>query len=551
MNYILSQLDRKIAYLKASGRKAELKVHYQSKFEFILNYILGYLWNKNWERISASDKEYIIGLILKPSIGSVVAISRKLDVDAEFFGNKKLKRFYQSIDEYPTIRNEKIGHGFSFEDDSDSFIETLEALLSKIEDSQIDILSTDVDLVFVEGVNKDIFYGTSFKPDGATYTIWTCPSKVNSFIEKSLYIFDDDKYFRISPFISLEEENEIFVFCSIEEKLTGRVKYNKLLKTGTKLVDVSELRELNITNEPHKRRTGNGTIINNFENNYIHYIDVGITKRILDFLTSNKSSVFATLWGHGGVGKTASIQHVCEILCNQERKVFDYIIFLSAKDRFYNYYQGKIQSLEESVSSYYQIIQSINFVINNVESFDTESIINYQGKILIIIDDFETFSKSEKANIITFIKGLNINHHKLILTTRAATLVTGEEIQTKELGEDETISFLEAALENELPSFGTSMIKKDLEKKAFRTKIHEVTSGRPLFILQFAILLGQKSNLSEAVKHDIKSTDAAKNFLYDRIYDYLSIDAKNMFLAISLLVNEDDLSGLTDSLNFY
>src|SRR5690606_29794867 len=45
-------------------------------------------------------------------------------------------------------------------------------------------------------------------------------------------------------------------------------------------------------------------------------------------------------------------------------------------------------------------------------------------------------------------------------------------------------------------------------------------------------------------------TKEALNFLYDRIYDYLSLNAKNMFLAISLLVDENDLTGLIGNLKF-
>jgi hypothetical protein len=64
------------------------------------------------------------------------------------------------------------------------------------------------------------------------------------------------------------------------------------------------------------------------------------------------------------------------------------------------------------------------------------------------------------------------------------------------------------------------------------------------------ILLGQKGSIDETLNYDIKSTKAAINFLYDRIYDYLSLDAKNMFVAISLLTTEDDLTNLIEKLRF-
>tara|TARA_R110002033_G_scaffold57656_4_gene106838 strand:- start:38 stop:2713 length:2676 start_codon:yes stop_codon:yes gene_type:complete len=549
MNYIISQINRKIGLLQSLDKKAELKTHYQAKLEFYLNYILGYLWNKNFELISEEDKEYVINTILKPSIGSIIATSRTLDINSELFGNKKLKSFTNSVYQYPNVRNEKIGHGFSFEDDIDNYLEIFEELIEKIESSENNILTTEQDIVIVNSFQDNVYSGILFKPNGADYVAWSCPKEVNEFKIGSLYIKSDEfGYNRLTPFVHLENENDFYIFSSIEEKLTGRVKYNQLIRSGKKVIEYDELATINIVNDGNKRKTSNGTIINHFTKNYKKYIDVGVTNQVIKFLTKNNSSVFATLWGHGGIGKTAAIQNACEILANQERKKFDYIVFISAKDRYYNYYKGVIQEIKGNISSLNEIIQFINTLVFDDSNDEIDKIINYDGQLLIVIDDFETFSKTEKSNITDFIKKLNINHHKIILTTRSATLITGEEIETNELSEAQTISFLIEAIKNEIPSHN---IKKDLKGfKKHSGLIHKITSGRPLFILQFAILLAQKGSLEETLTVDIKSTEEAKNFLYDRIYDYLSLDAKNMFLGINLLVNKEDLSGLTDNLKF-
>ena len=42
----------------------------------------------------------------------------------------------------------------------------------------------------------------------------------------------------------------------------------------------------------------------------------------------------------------------------------------------------------------------------------------YSGKMLIVIDDYETFLDEEKVKITNFIKSLDINHHKIVITTR-------------------------------------------------------------------------------------------------------------------------------------
>lgn len=551
MNYILSQINRKINFLKSDGQKTDLRVYYQAKFEFSIIYILAYLWNKNWNKIGIDEREYIINCILKPSIGTIVSIIRKLDTDNEFFGNKRLIKLNQFIDDYPSFRNEKIGHGFSFEDDTENYLNFFDAFFEILETPETSIIFTEADIIKVTKEENDSYRGISFKPDGATYLAWSCPKEIYKFIAGDIYLHSKtNEYLRLSPFIRIESESEFFSFCSIEEKLNGRTKFNRLLKTEVFTTEVQEFERLSISTDNKKRKSANGTVINLFDNNFKNYIDVGITKKITEFLEKNRASVFATIWGHGGVGKTASIQRVCEILCNQEKKVFDYIIFLSAKDRYYNYYQGKINPIFDGISSLEDIISHINSIIFNNSTFDVDAIKNYKGKLLVIIDDFETFTKAEKERIVSFIKQLDINHHKVVLTTRAATLITGEEIQTKELNEEESITFFQKAVKNEIPSFNIENLQKELKNKETRKKIFDITSGRPLFILQLGIFSAQKGTLTDALNTEIKSTKEAINFLYDRIYDYLSNDAKNMFLGISLLVEENDLTGLISNLKF-
>ncbi|OFY35453.1 MAG: hypothetical protein A2W91_08550 [Bacteroidetes bacterium GWF2_38_335] len=551
MDYISSKLNQKINYLKGTYQKEILKVHYQANLEYKLFFILGYLWNKNWELLDPSDKEYCIENTLKPSIGSIVSSSRKLDLEKEIFGNKKEQNLYNAIDKYPNLRNERIGHGYSFEDDTETLLTILENLLDTIDDSESFLIKEKNDFILVLNENNGLFCGINFKSDGFGYVPWKCCSTVFPFESNSLYLLtSQNEYFKISPFVEIDEEGDIFIFSSIQEKLTGRVKYNKLLKTGILLKERMVFSSLLISNEKDKRKTANGTIINNFERNYKKFIDTGVKEKIKTFLLKNKSTVFGTIWGHGGVGKTATIQSLCEDLSNDDKKYFDYVIFVSAKDRYYNYYKGTIHELENNIDSFESIIKYVNKIIFDIEAFDSSSIINFEGKLLIIIDDFETFSKDENKNITNFIKELNINNHKIILTTRSATFVTGEEIKTNELSPPETEQFLLEAITIEIPGFNIDILKKDLQVNGNRESVHKITSGRPLFIFQFAILLAQKGSLTETLKHDIKSSKEAVDFLYDRIFDYLSADARNMFIAIGLLTKEDDLSNLIDKLKF-
>lgn len=551
MNYILKQLDRKINFLASDNKKGELRILYQSKFEFLLIFSLSYLWNKNWKRLSINDREYVINCINKPSIGTIVSIIQKLDIDNEIFKNRRLKSISSFFSLYPKFRNEKIGHGYSYSDDLDSYLEFFENFFEELNSSELPEIFQECDLVYIDRLEEDIYKGICYKPDGSTYLAWSCNKNTFDFDKKGVYaLSSDNNYFKLSPFVLIENETDFFTFCSIEEKLTGRTKFNQLLKTGYKSVEIKELENIVITTDKLKRKTSNGTIVNIYENNFKKYIDTGIPKSIINFLTKNRSSVFATIWGHGGVGKTASVQRCIEIISNQKEKILDYVIFLSAKDRYYNYYQGKINPLKSGISSLDDIVSNVNEIISGYPSYEIEKIINYSGKLLLVIDDFETFSKVEKERITNFIKKLDINHHKVILTTRAATLITGEEIQSKELSEVDTVNFLLKAIEIEIPDFNIASLKKELRSKENKSKVFEITTGRPLFVFQLANFIAQKGNLAGAINHEITSTKEAINFLYDRIYEYLSLSAKNMFLAISLLVNENDLTGLIENLKF-
>ena len=53
MNYILNKINERINLLETIGEASSIKQHYQSRIEFLLIYLLGYLWNKNFNPIHA------------------------------------------------------------------------------------------------------------------------------------------------------------------------------------------------------------------------------------------------------------------------------------------------------------------------------------------------------------------------------------------------------------------------------------------------------------------------------------------------------------------
>jgi GTPase SAR1 family protein len=548
MDYIRKQIDQRIDFLQTMGDKNALKQHFQARFEYVLVYLLAYLWNKNLEKLDYEDKEFVFQSVIKPTIGSIVGICRKLDTDKEIFKKSKLS---QALDNYPSVRNELLGHGFVYEDAPEKLLSALQELYDFVLAADLPILRNSIDLVYVTNAENTTYKGILYKSDGASYAPWSCPKTIGSFELGSLYASTGlNTYFRLSPFIEITSfGKELYFFNSIDEKLLGKVKYNRLLETGILYKEWVELCELDVTNDGVKVKSHNGTIRNIYENNYRKYIDIGIKNKLKTFLIKNNASVCATVWGHGGVGKTATIQSLCEDLANDERKVFDYILFLSSKDRRYDYYTGKIEEINDRIATLSDLIKGVNRVLFNIESDDPKQIIEINGKkLFLVVDDFETFPKEEKDKIEEFISELNTNHHKVIITTRAANINIGQEFQTNELSEQETIKFLLEVITNE--EIGDKAVLKRLFENAEKChKVFEITSGRPLFIFQFAIILGQRG-LDDALNFKIKEGDTAISFLFGRIYDYLSPKAKDLFVVLSLLVSQEDLSNVIEKAQY-
>ena len=313
--------------------------------------------------------------------------------------------------------------------------------------------------------------------------------------------------------------------------------------------EVNELIDNGLEIDEYRKKSTNGTIVNNFKNNYRKYISTSIVNKLVKFLKTNQSTVFSTVWGHGGVGKTAAIQRVCEVLLNEKYKTFDYIIFVSAKDRKYNYYKGIIEHIDGGVDSYSSAIRYINNIAFCNNNSDPTSIIEFKGRMLIIIDDYETFGQDEKDKILDFIKSLNITHHKVVITTRSANYITGEEIEVEELSPKESLEFFDNVLENEL-SIDKNIYKKGINTDDLELEIHKQTNGRPLFIFQCAIVYGESGSISDMLKSNIKDTENAVEFLYGRILDYLSPDAKMIFGTMGALTSSEDMSNLTSKLKY-
>lgn len=548
MDYITKKIGEKSELNAFTGNYRDAATQEQSRLEYVLTLILAYLWNKNISRIDDEARHSCFQGISRPSIGSIINISRTLDIHGEIYGDKKLKKFRESINKYPNIRNELIGHGFSFEDNSENLYNIFSQLYRTINQEGPQFLSGEADIINILSTDSVASKGILYKSNGE-YSPCSISKNTAELTDKSIYLRYDGGYYQISPFIKIHEIDEFYTYSFIEDKLASRSVFNQLIKTSRKYFTVDELISAGLEIDEARVKAPNGIIINSFENNYKKYINTSIVKKLVRFLKENTSTVFSTVWGHGGVGKTASIQRVCEVLLSEENKAFDYIIFVSAKDRKFNYHRGVIEKITGGVDSYDSAIRYINNIAFSKDNSDPSEIVNFQGKMLIILDDYETFNSAEKEKLLEFIKSLNILHHKVVITTRSASNITGEEIEVEELSPEESLSFFDSVLENEL-SIDTSLYKNGKDIKSLTNSIHALTSGRPLFIFQSALIYGESGSISAMLESNVNNGKNAIEFLYGRIIEYLSVNARRIFGAMGLLTSDGDLSNLLTKLQY-
>lgn len=539
MDYVLKKLNSHVEV--SMGKTVERQTLLRERIEYMLFQALGCLWN-NIQEVTPEKRKKIVADLNKMSIGEVVGAIRDLDVHNLVF---KTKKQLNILDKYPKLRNQALGHGYTHADSEGYVEEELEALYQEF--MQIDFFKHEFDVVCVKNEEGGKYHGIRLSvADGGMPNKWSCPKEYmgEDIPENTVFLLSQSmEYYCISPFVYIDKMGEaVYVFQSLEDKLSGSVKFNQLFQSGNINISVKEL--IYVAQDSERRRiSANYTIMNYYEQNYDNYIKVPLEKKVKDFLKENRSNIQATIWGHGGVGKTACVQNICMELFNDVHQVFSYIVFVSAKDRKYEKTTGKIINID-NIRTYQEILDNIIAVVydeNDEEEISEkeEKILSTTNKVLLVIDDYETFQDKEKEKIQNFIEKLNLDYFKVLITTRNKRFSTGVEIKLDELNMEDTKIFLEQVFENEYPGY-LEKITKVLTIKDNLNKIHQATSGRALFLYQFANLFVQKG-LNDNIIEELKNSENAKEFLYGRMYECLGKIAQKQFKVISQIIDEKDL----------
>ena len=102
MDFIVRQLNKKIAYFESAGSEHDVANYLRIKIEYGLIFIMSFLWNRNLMKLSVDEREHVVQKIFQPTIGSVTDICRTLDTERLVFGQRNLMK---AINAYPSLRN--------------------------------------------------------------------------------------------------------------------------------------------------------------------------------------------------------------------------------------------------------------------------------------------------------------------------------------------------------------------------------------------------------------------------------------------------------------
>ncbi|NTW88301.1 MAG: hypothetical protein HGB26_04075 [Desulfobulbaceae bacterium] len=535
MKYILDKLQAQEDIANILQDTNNLRLTKQIKVEASLLGILGYLWGLHYTGLNSDHQCDAVQLSRKPTIGQIVQLIRTLDTQ-----NSISRKVRAVIERYPNLRNEFLGHGYLYTSSISSFSDDMDAIYDAFMTSGIPIFQHNCSLVLVLAKDGSVYKGIRFSP-GINLAPWMISS--GEFVCGDTYFLVEDRYVRSSPFLSLSKDGEAYIFNRIEDALTGAIKTMNVLTGAQSRLYEQQFTAGQVQIGFNRFKSPNGTVYNAFQANFKAYIPVNNIKALILKFARGNNAACATVWGHGGMGKTAAVQEAILELRNKDHKVFDYIVFVSAKDRLYDYEAANIITTQPTCRT----LEDMQVIMREVLFADPtagDDIID--TNFLLVVDDFETFCAEERHKIVSFIRTFNATKNKAIITTRA-NIIIGEEIPTNELDQEQTERFLYDYMRTVFPDYPILQQEiKDVGEALIRS-----SGGRPLFILQIAHLVPQ-IGLSAAAGRLITSGDSAKKFLFDRIYDsYLSTQlSRDVYCVISRLVGGAELRNMISKVAF-
>ncbi|GAK91099.1 transcription activator GutR [Nonlabens ulvanivorans] len=256
-------------------------------------------------------------------------------------------------------------------------------------------------------------------------------------------------------------------------------------------------------------------------------------KKIKKYLQSEKFPVITITGAGGGVGKTSLALKIIQETTQSKEKIFDSIIWLSAKENRLT--ALGIEDIEPTLKSYEELLDTFIEIFSfeddlendSIESKEelTNTIIDLNSKILVVIDNLETITDER---IINFILDAPLKV-KFLVTSRKGIGQVERRHELKELKAKEAIYlFRQLAKDkqmNHLSKLKDGVILKYVEKVSFY----------PLAIKWVLGQVARGKDINRIINSINSEESDISKFCFEQIFLTLSENCKKVLFTITCM----------------
>ena len=277
-----------------------------------------------------------------------------------------------------------------------------------------------------------------------------------------------------------------------------------------------------------------------------------VKANVLEFCKDRNGQIVHIV-GNGGLGKTALIMHIINILITDGDydKLFSNIIFLSAKTNLLvenkesvfvmspnemdiSDYKELIEKLAQLTDTEYsgQVEDTADRVVEKVNNMVPGNNGKTSRRFLLIIDDMDSLSNEDQKLVHKFICRFDSQKLKTIITTRDIRNVSQLSpyyLQLKELDEEKSMAYAKWYVENKMDILWD---KWTLQKNA-RQFVSEYGEGNPLTIQM--LLTWVKKGCTTTYIKALTTRKERIRYMYNTVHNILSENDKRIFELCRLL----------------
>lgn len=561
MDRITKELDELIVEFDFKGRSTDVACYNKIKMDYYLMLTIAVTWDIKRSVMGEDQISTVISCLQRPETGKLIKI---LDVGLGL--NKGIVDIFNS---YKEGRNLRFGHTTFDEYEAVNFNSECEQCyrelmeMSAFGDGYSEKIRTlyqeDNDFYYIVSIMDGKVLLKQFGNKSRTMVLTELEvrsrmiNKSSEIREGELFIMLDTNFVKVSPFISYNNEKQLFMMLMDIETTPLAFKMAYVYRTSYARDSVEYLDEFpkelvayfpNITGKLGK----NGVVLNKFsqyelfEQDYYHAIHKSVQNKLDDFIVGNMA--YGAVRGVGGVGKTSAVFMWISRILNNEEGILDTIrerfnlrkiIFLSAKTKIYSRNinaetYSNFCDIESDVSDYKEIVNYIYGVFHTQEKEGTtfreklDYIKNYSNQthaILVIIDDYESLPSGSREEIQKLKDFLNPNMIKFLITTRFASKES-KDIIVEQLNEDECSEMTDYV-------FGDSRWRKEISA----SELYKLTNGLPLLIWYAKAYYKIGQLKSEKLKKFSGEDGCLGGYLYDNFVQCFTDEFTKNFLMIA------------------